>query len=50
MVKNYEKAKESANEDIQKIKTIVKTINEPCDCYNASIPNELLDSVRGKAH
>lgn len=50
MVKNYEKAKENANYDIQKIKTIIKTVQEPCDCYNASIPDELLDIVRGKTH
>lgn len=49
-IKNYEKAKESANDDIQKIKTIVKTIKEPCDCYNAPIPDQLLGTVRGEKH
>ena len=50
VINNYEKAKEEANGDIEKIKTIVKTIKEPCDCYNAVIPDKLLNIIRGKEH
>lgn len=50
VINNYEKAKEEANGDIEKIKTIVKTIKEPCDCYNAIIPDKLLNIIRGKEH
>ena len=48
VINNYEKAKEEANDDIQKIKTVIKTIKEPCDCYNADIPNGVLNIIRGQ--
>lgn len=42
------KAADRANDTIGKIKTIVKTVKSPCDCYNSVIDNSIIAGVRGK--
>lgn len=37
-----------ADETISQIKTVVKTVKSPCDCYNSAIEPAILNRVRGK--
>lgn len=47
-MESYIKASERANCAIGEIRTIVKTVKSPCDCYNSSIEHNIIDRVRGK--
>lgn len=40
-------ANERANSTIGEIKTIIKTVKSPCDCYNSPIDDAIIDRVRG---
>jgi len=37
-----------ADETISQIKTMVKTVKSPCDCYSSVIEPAIIDRVRGK--
>lgn len=47
-MESYIKASERANCAIGEIRTIVKNVKSPCDCYNSSIEHNIIDRVRGK--
>lgn len=40
-------ANQRANSTIGEIKTIIKTVASPCDCYNTAIDSAIIDRVRG---
>ena len=44
----YFKASEQANKAICDIRTIVKTVKSPCDCYNSVVDPAIVARVRGK--
>lgn len=46
-VEKFNRDNERANNTIAKVRTVVKTISEPCDCYNTAIDRELLGIIRG---
>lgn len=45
--KAYIKAKERAEKTIGEIRTIVKTVKSPCDCYNSVVDDSIINRVRG---
>lgn len=45
---NYIKANERASETIGEIRTVVKTVKSPCDCYNSAVESDIIGRVRGK--
>lgn len=47
-MESYIKANERADKEICEIRTIVKTVKSPCDCYNSSVDPAIIDRVRGK--
>ena len=44
----YFKANERADKAICDIRTIVKTVKSPCDCYNVAVDPAIVARVRGK--
>lgn len=44
----YFKADERADKTICDIKTVVKTVKSPCDCYNSAVDPAIVARVRGK--
>lgn len=44
----YFKASEQANKAICDIRTVVKTVKSPCDCYNSVVDPAIVARVRGK--
>lgn len=47
-MESYIKSNERADKEICEIRTIVKTVKSPCDCYNSSVDPAIIDRVRGK--
>lgn len=47
-MESYIKADERADKAICDIRTVVKTVKSPCDCYNSSVDPSIIDRVRGK--
>lgn len=47
-VESYFKAEQRASSAIGEIRTVVKTVKSPCDCYNSNIDVSIADRVRGK--
>lgn len=47
-MESYIKANERADKEICEIRTIVKTVKSPCDCYNSAVDAAIIDRVRGK--
>lgn len=47
-MESYIKADERADKTICEIRTVVKTVKSPCDCYNSSVDPAIIDRVRGK--
>lgn len=44
----YNKAEEKSIKTITEIREVIKNVEEPCDCYNQKIPEEILKYVQGK--
>lgn len=44
----YFKADERADKAICDIRTVVKTVKSPCDCYNSVVDPAIVARVRGK--
>ena len=44
----YFKADERADKTICDIKTVVKTVKSPCDCYNSIVDPSIVGRVRGE--
>lgn len=44
----YFKANEQADKTICDIRTVVKTVKSPCDCYNSVVDPAIVARVRGK--
>ena len=47
MEKNIQ-AGDRADKTIEKIRTVVKTVKSPCDCYNGAIDSAIIGRVRGE--
>lgn len=44
----YNKAEQESVKTITKLREVIKNVEEPCDCYNQKIPEEILKYVQGK--
>lgn len=45
-IEEFNNAQIQASSTIQKIKTVVKTVKEDCDCFNSSVDDRVLLLVR----
>lgn len=41
-IKQFNKAQSNANEKIETIRTVIKTVKADCDCYNARLPDDII--------
>lgn len=41
-ITNYNKAEQESIKTITKIREVVKNVKEPCDCYNQSLPDDVI--------
>lgn len=46
-MESYIQADERASKTIGEIRTVVKTVKSPCDCYNSVIDASIVERVRG---
>ena len=40
-IEEFNKAQERAGETIEKVRTVIKTVKADCDCYHASLPDDV---------
>ena len=40
-IEEFNKAQERANKTIEKVRTVVKAVKTDCDCWNASLPDDV---------
>ena len=45
---NYIEADKRANNTIGELRTVVKTVKSPCDCYNSIVDPSIVGRVRGE--
>lgn len=45
-IEKYNQKQVEASEQIQKVREVIKLVNEPCDCYNTALPDEVLAIIK----
>ena len=40
-IENYNKQQVEASEQIQKVREVIRTVKEPCDCYHTALPDDV---------
>lgn len=46
-IQKFNAAQERAGQTIEKVRTVVKTIKNECDCYNTAIPDDVRRLLNG---
>jgi len=42
-IENYNQKQLEASNTIEKVREVIKTVKEPCDCYNSALPARVAD-------
>lgn len=45
-ITNANNAEKESVKTITKIREVVKNVQEPCDCYNQPVPNDIIELLR----
>lgn len=40
-IENYNQKQVEASKQVQKVREVIKLVNEPCDCYNTRLPDDV---------
>ena len=47
-IQEYNEAQERANETIEKVRTVVRTVKSDCDCWHTELPDDVRRLLSGK--
>lgn len=46
-ISKFNAAQERANQTIEKVRTVVRTVKSDCDCYNTALPDDVRRLLNG---